>query len=150
MRLSSKSRYAVLAMVDIAKYADDKPCKLSSVALRQNISLSYLEQIFLKLKKSNLVKSHRGPGGGYRLSDKRENIKVSDVIAAVDENIKTTGCNNDLKPFCTGKNVKCLTHYLWVDLENIIEGYLESVSLKDLVESDKKSLTQESIYEQSK
>ena len=95
MKLSSKRRYAVLAMVDIAKYADNKPCKLSNVAVRQNISLQFLEQIFLKLKKSNLVKSHRGPGGGYKLSGKSENIKVSDVIAAVDESIKTTGCGNN-------------------------------------------------------
>ena len=150
MKLSSKGRYAVLAMVDIAKYAEDKPCKLSNVALRQNISLHFLEQIFLKLKKSNLVKSHRGPGGGYELSDKRENIKVSDVISAVDESIQTTGCNNDPKAFCTGKSAKCLTHHLWEDLENLIEGYLESVSLKDLVDGNKKSFLQGSIYEQSK
>ena len=113
MRLSSKGRYAVLAMVDIAKYADNKPCKLSNVAVRQNISLQFLEQIFLKLKKSNLVKSHRGPGGGYKLSGKSENIKVSDVIAAVDESIKTTGCGNNPQSFCTGKSAKCMTHNLW-------------------------------------
>ena len=150
MKLSSKGRYAVLAMVDIAKYADDKPCKLSNVAVRQNISLQFLEQIFLKLKKSNLVKSHRGPGGGYKLSGKREDIKVSDVIAAVDENIKTTGCRNNPQSFCTGKSAKCMTHYLWEDLENLIEDYLESVSLKDLVEGNKTSFLQERYYEQSK
>ena len=150
MKLSSKGRYAVLAMVDIAKYADDKPCKLSNVAVRQNISLQFLEQIFLKLKKSNLVKSHRGPGGGYKLSGKRENIKVSDVIAAVDENIKTTGCRNNPQSFCTGKSAKCMTHHLWEDLENLIEDYLESVSLKDLVEGNKVSFLQERNYEQSK
>jgi Rrf2 family iron-sulfur cluster assembly transcriptional regulator len=150
MKLSNKGRYAVLAMVDIAKYADDKPCKLSNIALRQNISLHFLEQIFLKLKKSNLVISHRGPGGGYSLSDRRENIKVSDVIAAVDESIKTTGCSNNPNSFCTGKSAKCLTHNLWENLGNLIEDYLESVSLRDLVEGNKDSFVQERIYEQSK
>ena len=150
MKLSNKGRYAVLAMVDIAKYAGDKPCKLSSIALRQNISLHFLEQIFLKLRKSNLVISHRGPGGGYRLSHNKEIIKVSHVIAAVDESIKTTGCSNNPHSFCTGKSAKCLTHHLWEDLGNLIEGYLESISLKDLVEGNNESFLQERIYEQSK
>ena len=149
MKLSSKGRYAVMAMVDIAKYAEDKPCKLSNVALRQNISLHFLEQIFLKLKKSNLVRSHRGPGGGYKLLGSKKDIKVSDVISAVDESIKTTGCNNSATSFCTGKNVRCLTHDLWEDLEILIEGYLESVSLHDLVVGNKNSFLEERNYEQS-
>ena len=130
MKLSSKGRYAVMAMVDIAKYAEDKPCKLSNIALRQNISLHYLEQIFLKLKKSNLVRSHRGPGGGYKLLGSKKDI-------------------NSATSFCTGKNVRCLTHDLWEDLEILIEGYLESVSLHDLVVGNKNSFLEERNYEQS-
>tara|TARA_X000000368_G_C22996666_1_gene696983 strand:+ start:898 stop:1335 length:438 start_codon:yes stop_codon:yes gene_type:complete len=132
MRLSTKSRYAVQAMVDLANNSKSKPCNLSEISLRQNISLSYLEQIFNKLKKSNLVLSVKGPGGGYSLSKSAYKIRISEIINGVEENIKATGCSNDPSKFCTGKNEKCITHHFLEDLESLIENYLESVALSDI------------------
>ena len=132
MKLSTKSRYAVQAMVDLAKNGSDKPCNLTDISIRQNISLSYLEQIFNKLKKSNLVFSIKGPGGGYNLSKAPNKIKISEIINGVEENIKATGCSNDSSKFCTGKNEKCITHHFLEDLESLIENYLDSVALSDI------------------
>ena len=132
MKLSTRSRYAVQAMVDLAKNGSDMPCNLSEISMRQNISLSYLEQIFNRLRKSNLVNSVKGPGGGYILSKSPNEIRISEIINGVEENIRATGCGNDTSRFCTGKNEKCITHHFLEDLEFIIENYLESVALSDI------------------
>ena len=132
MKLTTKGRYAVMAMADLASYSKNRPVSLSEISIRQNISLSYLEQIFNKLKKSNLVFSIKGPGGGYNLSKAANKIKISEIINGVEENIKATGCSNDPSKFCTGKNEKCITHHFLEDLESLIENYLDSVALSDI------------------
>ncbi len=134
MKITSRSRYAVLAMVDIAKFGSKRPCSLSHVSVRQNISLSYLEQIFNDLKKAKLVRSQKGPGGGYSLSKKSGEIRILDIFNAIDEQIKTTGCGNNPNAFCSGTNKKCLTHNFWESLEGVIGSYLGTVYLSDLVE----------------
>ena len=138
MKITSKGRYAVLAMVDIARHSRVSPCKLTNVSIRQNISLPYLERIFNDLKKANLVESQKGPGGGYRLSKDSSEIQIMEIFNAIDEKIKATGCSNNPNAFCTGKGKKCLTHNFWEDLENLIGNYLQSVSLDDLVTGNKK------------
>ena len=134
MKITSRGRYAVLAMVDLAKFGSKKPCSLSQVSVRQNISLSYLEQIFNDLKKAELVKSQKGPGGGYILNKEKDKIKILDIFNAIDEKIKTTGCGNNPNAFCSGTNKKCLTHNFWENLEGVIGNYLSTVHLSDLVE----------------
>ena len=134
MKITSRGRYAVLAMVDIAKFGSMRPCSLSHVSVRQNISLSYLEQIFNDLKKAKLVRSQKGPGGGYSLSKKSGEIRILDIFNAIDEQIKTTGCGNNPNAFCSGTNKKCLTHNFWENLEGVIGSYLGTVYLSDLVE----------------
>jgi len=132
MKLNSKGRYAVMAMADLAKYKGNKPINLTEISLRQGISLSFLEQLFLKLKKNNLVLSERGPGGGYILSKAPEDIKLSTIINAVDEKIKTLKCRKESKKGCNGKSVKCITHNLWDDLETHINSFFEKNTLKDI------------------
>ena len=134
MKITSRGRYAVLAMVDLAKYGSQKPCSLSHGSVRPNISLSYLEQIFNDLKKAELVKSQKGPGGGYILNKEKDKIKILDIFNAIDEKIKTTGCGNNPNAFCSGTNKKCLTHNFWENLEGVIGNYLSTVHLSDLVE----------------
>ena len=138
MKITSKGRYAVLAMVDIASHSTMSPCNLTHVSIRQNISLPYLERIFNDLKKANLVESQKGPGGGYRLSKNSDQIRILEILNAIDEKIKATGCSNNPNAFCTGQGKKCLTHSFWEDLENLIGDYLKSVSLSDLVSRNKK------------
>ena len=138
MKITSKGRYAVLAMVDIARHSKVSPCNLTNVSIRQNISLAYLERIFNDLKKANLVESQKGPGGGYRLSKDSSKIQILEIFNAIDEKIKATGCSNNPNAFCTGKGNKCLTHNFWEDLEDLIGSYLQSVSLNDLVNGNKK------------
>ena len=133
MKLTSKGRYAVMAMADLAKINADQPTSLSEISIRQGISISFLEQIFLKLKKSNLVHSSRGATGGYLLSKSPEEIKLSSIIDAVDERVKTVGCKKESKKGCTGKSVKCITHNLWDDLENHINSFFEKNTLKDII-----------------
>ena len=133
MKLSTKGRYAVMAMADLATNKDLKPISLKVIAVRQNISLSYLEQLFLKLKNNNLVKSVRGPQGGYVLEKKPKDIKLSNIIFAVDEKVKTLNCNKESKKGCGGRTVKCITHNLWDDLEKHINIFFESKNLNDLV-----------------
>ena len=133
MKLSTKGRYAVMAMADLATNKDLKPISLKVIAVRQNISLSYLEQLFLKLKNNNLVKSVRGPQGGYVLEKKAKDIKLSSIIFAVNEEVKTLSCKKDSKKGCGGRSVKCITHNLWDDLEKHINGFFESKNLNDLV-----------------
>ena len=133
MKLTSKGRYAVMAMADLAKINANQPTNLTDISLRQGISLSFLEQIFSKLKKNNLVQSSRGPFGGYLLTKRPEEIKLSSIINAVDEKVKTVGCKKESKKGCTGKSVKCITHNLWDDLENHINSFFEQNTLKDIV-----------------
>ena len=130
MILTTKARYAVTAMLDIAYHTDGKPISLPEIAVRQNISLSYLEQLFSRLKKNGLVESIKGPGGGYRLSKGADDIVISDVIHAVEENLETTACNG--KSNCHN-NQQCLSHNLWEDLEMLINNFFEKNTLKDII-----------------
>jgi len=133
MKLTNKGRYAVMAMADLANFKDKQTTNLTEISLRQGISISFLEQIFLKLKKSNLVESSRGPAGGYSLTRSPEEIKLSSIIEAVDERVKTVGCKKESKKGCTGKSIKCITHSLWDDLETHINNFFEKNTLKDII-----------------
>ena len=134
MKLSTKGRYAVMALVDLAAASQERPVALSDIAERQEISLSYLEQLFAKLRRGGLVKSVRGPGGGYLLAREPKDTRISDIILAVDEPIRATRCSPG-QPFgCRGQKGRCLTHDLWEELGNQIYLYLSSVSLADVVE----------------
>jgi Rrf2 family iron-sulfur cluster assembly transcriptional regulator len=133
MKLNNKGRYAVMAMADLAKDRNSHPVSLSEISLRQGISLSFLEQIFLKLKKSNLVESSRGKSGGYLLAKSPEEIKLSSIIKAVNEEVKTVACKKELKKGCNGKSIKCITHDLWDDLETHINNFFERNTLKDII-----------------
>ena len=139
MKLSTKGRYAVMAMADLATIKDLKPVSLKEIAVRQNISLSYLEQLFFKLKNNNLVKSVRGPQGGYILEKRAKDIKLSSIIFAVNEEVKTLNCKKESKKGCGGRSVKCITHNLWDDLEKHINGFFESKNLNDLVSKQEKT-----------
>lgn len=134
MKLGTKGRYAVMAMVDLAMYDIERPITLSEIAERQEISLSYLEQLFAKLRQAGLVKSVRGPGGGYRLAFGASSIRVSDVIRAVDEPIRATRCRPGGPVSCVSKSSRCLTHDLWEELGHQIHLYLSSVTLEDVCE----------------
>jgi len=133
MKLTSKGRYAVMAMADLAKNHVNEPTSLSAISLRQGISLSFLEQLFLRLRKNDLVKSTRGPLGGYILSRAPEEIKLSSIIQAVDEKIKTVKCKKSSKKGCNGKSIKCITHNLWNDLEIHINKFFEDNTLNDIL-----------------
>jgi len=132
MRLSTKGRYAVMAMVDLAQHNGGAPISLAAVAERQAISLSYLEQLFAKLRRGGLVKSVRGPGGGYLLAHHRDATRIADIILAVDEPIRATRCRPGAALGCSGDRSRCLTHDLWEELSNQIHLYLSSVSLGDV------------------
>lgn len=134
MRLSTKGRYAVMAMVDLAMHTDGKPIALAAVAERQEISLSYLEQLFARLKRNALVKSVRGPGGGYLLARGASGTRVSDIILAVDEPIRATRCDPNSPHGCTSTRMRCATHDLWAELSNQIHLFLNSVTLADIVD----------------
>jgi Rrf2 family iron-sulfur cluster assembly transcriptional regulator len=134
VRLSTKGRYAVMAMVDLAQHGGEGPVALAEIAERQEISLSYLEQLFAMLRKAGLVKSVRGPGGGYLLAHDRSEIRIADVIVAVDEPIRATRCAPGAPIGCRGNRTRCLTHDLWEELGNQIHLYLSSVSLADVCE----------------
>tara|TARA_B100001179_G_scaffold197814_1_gene157004 strand:+ start:922 stop:1362 length:441 start_codon:yes stop_codon:yes gene_type:complete len=133
MKLTNKGRYAVMAMAELAKHDIKKPINLSEISIRQGISISFLGQIFLKLKNKDLVQSSRGPSGGYILSKPPEEIKLSNIIEAVDEKVKTLKCNKDSKKGCNGKSIKCITHDLWAELEHHIMYFFEKNTLKDIV-----------------
>ncbi|WP_029935931.1 Fe-S cluster assembly transcriptional regulator IscR, partial [Thiomicrospira pelophila] len=130
MKLTSKGRYAVTAMIDIALNQDSGPITLALISQRQEISLSYLEQLFAKLKKSGLVKSARGPGGGYRLSREARAISISDIIHAVDEKLDARKCEG--RANCQNGS-KCLSHELWDDLSSMIDDFLSNVTLQTLL-----------------
>ena len=141
MRLSTKGRYAVMAMADLAGHAPDgqaeagmKPVALADIAERQDISLSYLEQLFAKLRRGGLVTSVRGPGGGYRLSRPSSELRIADIIVAVDEPIAATRCKTGSAKGCTKTGARCVTHDLWEELGQQIHVFLLSVSLADVVE----------------
>ena len=133
MKLTSKGRYAVMAMADLAKNNVKEPISLTEISLRQGISVAYLEQLFLKLRKNNLVQSVRGPSGGYLLSKNPEEIKLLSIIRAVDEKVKTVKCKKESKKGCNGKSVKCITHNLWDDLEAHINKFFEDNTLNDIL-----------------
>lgn len=130
MRLTTKGRYAVTAMLDLALHADRGPVSLADISGRQGISISYLEQLFAKLRKQQLVTSVRGPGGGYRLGTEAEGIDVAAVIGAVDESVDATRCGGDSD---CHQGETCLTHHLWMDLSEQIHDFLSGISLSDLV-----------------
>lgn len=131
MRLTTKGRYAVTAMLDLALHHGNGPVTLAEIAQRQGISLSYLEQLFAQLRKRGLVRSTRGPGGGYRLGEAADKIAVSDVINAVDETVDATRCGG--KQNCHDHG-RCLTHDLWEDLSARIQGFLSEIDLAQLIE----------------
>ena len=133
VRLSSKGRYAVMALADLAKFSQNEPISLRDISLRQGISLVYLEQLFLKLKKEKIVLSVRGNKGGYILSKSAKEIKILDILKAVEEKIKTLGCEKNSKKGCNGKSSKCITHNLWDELENYINDFFEKKTLNDLI-----------------
>lgn len=130
MRLTTKGRYAVTAMLDLAIHARQGPVSLNDISGRQAISLSYLEQLFAKLRRNGLVESIRGPGGGYRLSREDHEINVAEIVDAVNETIDATRCNK--KGDCQDGE-ECLTHHLWMDLSDQIHGFLSGISLNHLV-----------------
>lgn len=135
MRLSTKGRYAVMAMADLAKNGSGRAVSLAEIATRQEISLSYLEQLFARLRKGGLVKSVRGPGGGYRLAKAPEETVVADIVLAVDEPIRATRCAAHGTPRgCMTGGARCITHDLWEDLGAEIHRYLAGVSLADVIE----------------
>ena len=133
MKLTSKGRYAVMALADIAAFNKKNPVSLRDISLRQNISLLYLEQIFFRLKRNNIVKSTRGTNGGYILAKNPDQIKLASILSAVDEKIKTLGCKKESKRGCNGKLIKCITHNLWDELELHINTFFEKKKLSDLV-----------------
>ena len=122
-----------MALADIANFNEKSPVSLRDISLRQNISLVYLEQIFSKLKKNNIVKSIRGTNGGYILSDDPNQIKLSSIFSAVDEKVKQVQCKKESKKGCNGKSSKCITHYLWDELELYINNFFDKKNLADLL-----------------
>ncbi|MDA8676914.1 RrF2 family transcriptional regulator [Candidatus Pelagibacter bacterium] len=136
MKLTTKGRYAVMAMADLALFKDNGPTSLTDISLRQNISLPYLEQIFIKLKNNNLVKSTRGAKGGYVLDKSAHDIKISNIISAVDEEVKMLNCKKESKKGCNNKSTKCITHNLWDQLDQHINNFFEKVKLQDLIKKN--------------
>ena len=136
MKLTTKGRYAVMAMADLALYERLGPISLKEISVRQNISLAYLEQIFIKLKNNKLVRSSRGASGGYILEKPASEIKLSSIIFAVDEEVKMLNCKKSSKRGCTNKTTKCITHNLWDQLDQHINGFFEKIKLQDLVKQN--------------
>ncbi len=139
MKLTTKGRYAVMALADLARFNLDGPVSLRDISLRQGISILYLEQIFLKLKNKNIVHSVRGVNGGYNLIKEPSKIKIAEIFNAVDERIKTLNCNKHSKKGCNGKSTKCITHNLWDELELYINDFFENKKLSDLINQQKQT-----------
>ena len=139
MKLTSKGRYVVMALADLAKFNSDNPVSLRDISLRQGISLDFLEQIFSKLKKHSIVKSIRGANGGYILSTQPIEIKLANILNAVDEEVKTVQCKKESKKGCNNKTSKCITHNLWDELEVHINHFFEQKNLKDLISNSSES-----------
>jgi len=133
MKLSTKGRYAVTALADIALHADGQPVTLAEIAQRQNISLAYLEQLFGKLRRAGLVVSMRGPGGGYSLARPSGDIAVSQIMAAVEEKLQATQCSNEVGEGCTSDGTRCLTHNLWESLSAHVHVFLQQTTLEDVI-----------------
>ena len=133
MKLTTKGRYAVMAMADLASYSKNKPVSLSEISVRQNISLAYLEKLFIRLKENKLVKSVRGVKGGYALEKPASEIKLSNIFYAVNEEVKTLNCKKESKKGCNNKSVKCITHNLWDKLDSHINGFFENLKLDEIV-----------------
>jgi len=140
MKLNTRVRYAVMALADLANFDKENPVSLRDISLRQNISLVYLEQIFSKLKKNNIVRSIRGANGGYVLTKNPEQIKLSNIFSAVDEQVKTVQCKRDSKKGCNGRLTKCITHYLWDDLEMHINDFFDKKNLGDLLKNNQEKI----------
>lgn len=134
MKLGSKARYAVMAMVDLARQSGDGPVSLAAIAERQEISLQYLEQLFARLRRAGLVSSARGPGGGFRLARSANDIRVAEVIAAVEEEMRATRCHPGSQHGCRADKARCLTHDLWEELGRQIHLFMNAVSLQDVVD----------------
>ena len=139
MKLTSRGRYAVMALADLAKFNSANPVSLRDISLRQGISLDYLEQIFFKLKKNNIVKSIRGTRGGYILTKNPEQIKLANILNAVDEEVKTVQCKKESIKGCNNKTSKCITHNLWDELEIHINHFFEQKNLNDLISNSSES-----------
>ncbi len=133
MKLSTKGRYAVMAMVDLAMHQSGEPIALSDIASRQSISLSYLEQLFGKLRRAGLVKSVRGPGGGYNLAHTLGQIRIADIVIAVDEPLRASRCRVGSPTGCQGTGSRCITHDLWEELTNHIFLFLNFITLDDVI-----------------
>ncbi len=142
MKLTSKGRYAVMALVDLAKFNTRNPVSLRDISLRQGISLDFLEQIFSKLKKNEIVQSIRGTQGGYILNKQPNEIKLANIFHAVDETVKTVQCKKESKKGCNGKASKCITHNLWDELETHINNFFENKSLEDLLTNNRENKIQ--------
>ena len=136
MKLTTRGRYAVMALADIAAFDKKNPVSLRDISLRQNISLFYLEQIFSKLKKNNIVQSVRGASGGYILTEDPEKIKLINIFLAVDENFKSVQCKKESKKGCNGRLNKCITHNLWDELEIYMKNFFEKKNLSDLLKKN--------------
>ncbi len=136
MKLNTKGRYAVMAMADLALNESIGPISLKEISIRQNISLPYLEQIFIKLKNKKLVRSSRGATGGYILGKPASEIKLSNIIFAVDEEVRMLNCKKTAKKGCTNKTTKCITHNLWDQLDQHINGFFENIRLQDLIKQN--------------
>ena len=143
MKLNSKARYAVMALADLAKNNAKEPTSLTEISLRQGISIDYLEQLFLKLRKNNLVQSARGPSGGYVLSKPPGEIKLLSIISAVDEKIRTVKSRKEKKKGCNGKSSKCITHNLMDDLETHINKFFEENTLNDILFKEARNNSEE-------
>ena len=139
MKLTSKGRYAVMALADLAKFNSVNPVSLRDISLRQGISLNFLEQIFSKLKKYSIVKSIRGTNGGYILNKEPQKIKLANILSAIDEEVKTVQCKKESKKGCNSKTTKCITHNLWDELEVHINHFFEQKNLKDLINNSLES-----------
>ena len=133
MKLTTKGRYAVMAMADLASHSNNKPVSLSEISIRQNISLAYLEKLFVQLKENKLVKSVRAVKGGYALERPASEIRLSNIFYAVNEEVKTLNCKKESKKGCNNKSVKCITHNLWDKLDSHINGFFENVKLEEIV-----------------
>ena len=136
MKLTTKGRYAVMALADLAKFNNGEPVSLRDISLRQGISLLYLEQIFSKLKNNNIVKSIRGVNGGYVLTKNPNEIKLANIFSAVHEELKTVQCKKESKKSCNGKTTKCITHNLWDELEVHIQNFFNKKNLGDLIKGN--------------
>ena len=133
MKLSTKGRYAVMAMVELASVGSGRPRALAEIAERQQISLSYLEQLFAKLRRSNLVHAVRGPGGGYLLAQTPEETRISQIVGAVDEAVQSNRCTPVQPAGCRGRDIRCATHDLWEQLDEQVQLYLSSITLADVM-----------------